>query len=69
MEQLLNLINISFFKLFSSPDDTVTKVGWLFVSEKIKNASNKLKVLPLADSTAKLWCLVNFENWHLGHPQ
>ena len=28
-----------------------------------------LKVLPLADSTAKLWCLVNFENRHLGHPQ
>ena len=27
-----------------------------------------LKVLPLADPTVKLWCLVNFENRHLRHP-
>ena len=47
MEQLLNLINISFFKLFSSPDDTVTKVGWLFISQEIKNASNKWKCVDL----------------------
>ena len=37
MEKLFDLINISFLKLLSSPYDTVTKVGWFFVSKEIKN--------------------------------
>ena len=43
---------------FGTHDSTSTQIAPL-----------PLKLLPLPDSTAKLWCLVNFENRHLGHPQ
>ena len=41
----------------------------IYIHNDLKEKFISFKVLPLADSTAKLWCLVNFENWHLGHPQ